>query len=64
MDVSGWLRVCLTLFCLPALPVLLGLLKGFDWLGALWKEERGRMLLVYLMVAFAIVLWHLLRPVY
>ncbi|MGM9538779.1 MAG: hypothetical protein ACI3VN_10660 [Candidatus Onthomonas sp.] len=61
---SGGLRVVLTLFCLPALPVLLGLLKGFDWLGTLWKEERGRILLIYLMAAYAVLLWYLLRPVY
>lgn len=54
----------LVLVCLPALPVLLSLLKGADWLRELWKKEEGRILLIYLMVAYAILLWHLFRPIY
>lgn len=54
----------LVLVCLPVLPVLLGMLKGADWLRALWKEERGRILLIYLIVVYAILLWYLFRPIY
>lgn len=50
--------------CLPALPVLVGLLRDFDWLKAQWKDEHFRVLLVYVMAVFAVVLWHLFRPGY
>lgn len=58
------IQLLLTLICLPALPVLLSLLRGFDWFNGLLKNERSLIFFIYLMIVYAVILWHLFEPVY
>lgn len=58
------IQLLLTLICLPALPVLLGLLRGFDWFSGLLKHERSLIFFIYLMIVYAVILWHIFEPVY